>query len=168
MNDRISAPLVESRLPVGSSAKMIVRTGGEGPGDGDALLLAAGELRRAMRRAGRRRPTVSTTWSNQSRSALRPARRSGQRDVLGGGQRRHQVERLEDEADAVAAQLRELGGRSSAARSMSPIERLPEVSVSSPASAVHERRLAGAGRPHDRGEAAGGELDDDARRGRVT
>ena len=44
MNARISAPARESRLPVGSSAKMISGRCGQRPGHGDALLLAAGEL----------------------------------------------------------------------------------------------------------------------------
>ena len=43
---RISAPALESRLPVGSSAKMISRPAGQRPGHGDPLLLAAGQLRR--------------------------------------------------------------------------------------------------------------------------
>jgi hypothetical protein len=41
--------------------------------------------------------------------ALAPRQGERQRDVLGGGQRRYQVERLEDEAEALAAQDRELG-----------------------------------------------------------
>ena len=55
-----------------------------------------------------------------------------QRDVLGGRQRRQQVVGLEDEADAVAAELRELAlARPSSA--MPSMATLPEVGVSSPA-----------------------------------
>ena len=73
-----SALLVESRLPVGSSAKTI-----------DGWLTSARahatrccwppdiSLGRWPRRG--RRPTASTTWSNHARSGLRPARLSGSR-----------------------------------------------------------------------------------------
>ena len=44
----ISSLVRESRLPVGSSARIDVRIVDQGAGDGDALLLAAGELRRAV------------------------------------------------------------------------------------------------------------------------
>ena len=61
-----------------------------------------------------------------------PCRTSGSGDVLGGRERGQQVVGLEDEADAVAAQLREaaLARPSSATPSMAT---LPEVGVSSPA-----------------------------------
>ena len=50
---RISPLVVESRLPVGSSANITLGPRDERAGDGDALLLAAGELRRAVRRGAR-------------------------------------------------------------------------------------------------------------------
>ena len=105
MNARISAPVRESRLPVGSSAKMISGFGREGPGDGDALLLATGELRRAVLQAGPQTDGVDHVVEPLL-VGLAPGERARQRDVLERRQRRHQVERLEDEADAVAAQLR--------------------------------------------------------------
>ena len=84
-----------------------------------------------------------------------------ERDVLEGGERRHQVERLEDEADPVAAQLGELlvveRGEVDVAD-----EDLAVGEVVEPGEGVHQRRLAGARRAHDGGEAAGGELDVDA------
>ena len=56
----LGAACVLSRLPVGSSAKMISGRLGQRPGHGDALLLAAGELARpvpqAVRQADGRRP----------------------------------------------------------------------------------------------------------------
>src|SRR6185436_1039650 len=69
----------------------------------------------------------------------------GQDDVLLGAERRHEVEALEDEADAVAAQLRqsvvvEIGEVAAADRhgtARRPVEAGHD---------VHERRLAGAGR----------------------
>ena len=48
MKARISAPACESRLPVGSSAKMICGPADQGPADGDPLLLAAGQLARLV------------------------------------------------------------------------------------------------------------------------
>jgi hypothetical protein len=47
---RSSAPLFESRFPVGSSAKMISGWT-RAPGARDALLLSAGELRRSVAQA---------------------------------------------------------------------------------------------------------------------
>ena len=44
----ISSEVRESRLPVGSSARRIAGIGDQGAGDRDALLLAAGELRRIV------------------------------------------------------------------------------------------------------------------------
>ena len=45
---RISVPLRESRLPVGSSAKTTLGPADERPGHGDPLLLAAGQLGRPV------------------------------------------------------------------------------------------------------------------------
>ena len=100
-------PARESRLPVGSSAKMI-----------------SGRLARARATATRCCwPPDSSLgrWSSRSAEAgglddavepalvgLAAGQRHRQGDVLDGVERRHQVERLEDEADPVAAQLREL------------------------------------------------------------
>ena len=107
MNERISAPVCESRLPVGSSAKMM-----------------SGRLASARATATRccwppessdgrwlsrlPRPTVSITDCEPLAVRLATGERQRQRDVLDRGERRHEVERLEDEADAVAAQLGEL------------------------------------------------------------
>ena len=160
MNERISAPVRESRLPVGSSAKMISGSAGQGAGDGDALLLAAGELGRAVLEAVPQADGLDHVVE-PSRVGLAAGKRAGQGDVLGRGQRRHQVERLEDEADPVAAELRELA-----------VVELRDVGVADQhgaggevveaGDAVHQRRLARAGRAHDGGEAAGAELDGDA------
>ena len=107
-SSRISPLVVESRLPVGSSANITRRPRDEGAGDGDALLLAAGELGRAVREAVVR-PTLATTSSSHAWSGLLPGELERQHDVLGRREHREQVEELEDEADVVAAQLRQLG-----------------------------------------------------------
>ena len=72
----------------------------------DALLLAAGKLRRIVVRAAGQ--------SDLLEQLLGPRPRVGDagdlhrhRDVLVGGQRRDQVKELEDEADLFAAQLRQ-------------------------------------------------------------
>ena len=107
---------------------------------------------------------MSTTVLTHSRSGLAPDERHRQFDVLPRGERRKQVEGLEDEADALAADLRQLA-----------VAERPEVDVAlrsvqvdlaggqrvEAGEAVHQRALAGAGRPHDRGEAAGGQADRD-------
>ena len=80
---------------------------GEGPGDGDALLLAAGELARAVVEAVGEADGVDDRVEPRL-VGLAAGEVQRQRDVLRGGERRHQVEGLEDEADAVAAQLGEL------------------------------------------------------------
>jgi hypothetical protein len=61
---------------VGSSAKMIVGRRGEGPGDGDALLLAARELARPVREAVGE-PDGAITSSIQAVSPVSPPSISG-------------------------------------------------------------------------------------------
>ena len=99
---RTSAPERESRLPVGSSAKTICGSG-QGAGHGDALLLASGQL---VGRCFSRSREAHRVDHLRSHAGVRLAARDRhrQRDVLLGGQGRHQVEGLEDEADLVAAQ----------------------------------------------------------------
>ena len=81
-----------------------LRPAGEGAGDGDALLLAARELRRAVLQAVRQ-PDGLDDVVEPGGVGLAAGEARRERDVLGRGQRRDEVERLEDEADAVAAQL---------------------------------------------------------------
>ena len=81
-------------------------------GDRDALLLAAGELvREAVGEL-----VQADLLERGERLAARLAQPDAvelarQRDVLGGGQRRDQVEVLEDVADAAAPDRGELGAR---------------------------------------------------------
>jgi hypothetical protein len=84
--------------------------GGEGAGDGDALLLAAGELARALFRvAGEADDVEHEGDAFLALAGVHPGDAEGDADVLGGGQDGDQAEGLEDERDAGAAQLHPLG-----------------------------------------------------------
>ena len=80
-----------------------------GAGQGHPLALAAGELVRpvvdAVREAHRRQRGLDPLPPLAARQA---GEDHGQLHVLGRGQARHEVERLEDEADEMAADLRQL------------------------------------------------------------
>ena len=84
--------------------------------------------------------------------------RERQRDVLPRGERRHQVERLEHEPHPLAAQRRELAVRQESELGVTE-EHLTRRQRVEAGEAVHQRRLPGARRPHDGGEAAAGDLD---------
>ncbi len=96
-------PFAESRFPVGSSASRMSGIVGERAGNRDALLLAARQLRRVVMPAA-----GQADFLEQRRRAgtrVRPARNFHRHHhVLERGQRRHQVEELEDEADLLPAQ----------------------------------------------------------------
>ena len=130
------------------------------PRDRHALLLAAGELGRAMARAvgepdGRER--LAHRAARQP-PAGEPRR---QRDVLRRGQRRQQVEGLEDEPDALAPQAgqRPLASRAELEVTEDDSSRGRPVE---PGGGLQERRLAGARRPHHGGEGAALEGERDA------
>ena len=80
----------------------------QGAGDGDALLLAAGELARAGSRPARPCRASSSTRPACADGLARGPAGDEQRHggVLGGGQGRQQVVLLEDEADVLAAEAR--------------------------------------------------------------
>ena len=101
----LAAPVFESRLPVGSSANTTVGPGDERARDRDALLLAAGELGRAVR-AAVREPDALEQVLEELRVGLLAGDRQRQHHVLLGGQHRQEVEELEDEPDVLAAQHR--------------------------------------------------------------
>ena len=138
-----------------------LRPAGQGPGDGDALLLAAGELARAVRRAGRRarrsrRPGRATAWSG-----LRPA------SVIGSVMFSSAVSvgiRLN------AWKMKPIRSRRSSVSCLSSSAGEVDVADEDAArregveagDAVHQRRLARAGRAHDGGELTGLEVDGDA------
>ena len=73
----------------------------------NALLLAARQLRRAMLEAVGE-PDRGDDLGEPAFVDVLTAEQQRERDVLTGGERGDQVERLEDEADALAAQLGEL------------------------------------------------------------
>ena len=127
----------------------------EGPGDGDALLLAAGELARLV--IG---PLSQTDQGEGFEPRLLGVLASdagvvaGQEDVLEGGEGRDQVEVLEDEAHSAGPDLgssivgkrghvlsREVELGSGAVVRVGSVEQAQD---------VHESALAGSGRAHDR------------------
>ena len=150
----------ESRLPVGSSAKMT-----------------------AGRETSARATATRCCWPPESSDGrcvepvaqpdgvdqlvdpllvgLAAGDRQRQQDVLLRGEDRQQVERLEDEADLVAAQL---GQRLVVERRELVAVDLdgPRRRAVEPGEDVHQRRLAGARRPHDGDEAALVDVDVDA------
>ena len=108
------------------------------------------------------RPTVRDRPRRASaRSGLRPASACGSVMFSARVSVGHQVERLEHEADAVAAQQRELLVGQRAQVDVADQDPAGRERVE-PGDAVHERRLARARRAHDRREAPGGEGDVDA------
>ncbi len=149
----------ESRLPVGSSANTTA---------GRVMSARATATRccwppessegRWVRRS--LSPTVSISCVEPGLvGRLAPGDPQRQRDVLLGREHREQVEELEDEAELVAAQLREplvveLRDVDAARR----LDRAPGRPVET-GEDVHERRLPGARRAHDRGEASLREAD---------
>ena len=85
--------------------------GRERAGDRDALLLAAGELvREVVGRGSRARPGRASRVATP-RGVAAAGDVGAELDVLERGQRREQVEGLEDEADRVAAKLEQLASR---------------------------------------------------------
>ena len=151
---------------MGSSAKMISRPAGQRPGDGDALLLAAGELATAGASAGRRGRRSSTTLSSHAWSGLRPASVSGSvmfSSAVSVGTRLNawKTKPMRSRRSRVSCLS------SSVLRSVSPMNTCPDVSVSRPARQCMQRRLARARRAHDRGEPAAREVDGRRRRGRA-
>ena len=129
----------------------------ERPGDGDALLLAARQLRWPVREAvadADRRDELLVPRA----VGLAPGERERQQDVLLRVQHRHEVEALKDEAELVAPQAGQLTVVE--ARELGAVndDRAGGRAVQA-GEQVHERRLARAGRPHDGGEAADREVD---------
>ena len=104
---RISPLVVESRLPVGSSANMTVGC------ETSARAIATrccwppeSSDGRCVRRSPR--PTLAISSSTQAVVGLAAGEREREEDVLLRRQHRQQVEELEDEADVLAAELGQL------------------------------------------------------------
>ncbi len=132
-----------------------VRPGHQGAGTRDPLLLAAGKLRRAVAQA-RREPDGVDHLRHPLAVGLAAGDVEGKRDVLGCGQRRQQIELLEHEADAVTAKLGERLVRQSGEVHGADEDLAPGHGVKT-GQAMHQRRLARPGRPHDRGKPPAGE-----------
>ena len=147
---RISSPVAVSRLPVGSSASSRLGLRDQRPRDGHALPLAARELggpvlralreadaRRAPRRravrgrgaAARHRPAAARRSAAPWRAAA--ARTTGTRSRSRGCARGRAARRACSDTSCAVEPVAALVGRVEAAEQ------------------VHERRLAGARRPHD-------------------
>ena len=106
--------LAQERQHLGARARVEVagglvgeddlRLAGERPGRRHPLLLAARQLVRPVLQAGPQADRVDDVVDPRL-VELAAGEGGGQGDVLRGGQGRHQVEGLEDEADPVAPQL---------------------------------------------------------------
>ena len=125
------------------------------PRAGHALLLPAGQLRWLVRQPVAEAEDVDDPVEPLLVDRL-PRDRQRQDDVLARRQRRDEVEGLEHEADALAAELRQRRVGQGADGGVAEPD-LPGRRGVERGHEVHERRLAGPGRAHDRGELA---LDD--------
>ena len=105
--------------------------GRQGAGDGDALLLATGELARAMGQAVAEADGLDDRAQPRSVGAA-AGQGQQERDVLLGVERRQQVVGLEHEPDPLPAEAGQLAV-GQVPRSTSPMKARPEVSVSRPA-----------------------------------
>ena len=85
--------------------------GGDGARDRDALLLAPGQLVREVLEAIAEPDAFERRGRHSARVAVAAGHVHAELDVLERGQRREEVERLEDEADAVAAEAKQLLAR---------------------------------------------------------
>ena len=128
---------MESRLPVGSSANTTV--GFEISARAIATRCCwppeSSDGRWLFRWVS---PTRSMIESAQSRSTLRAGDLQRQQDVLLGGERGQQIEELEDEADVLAPQERQLLVVQ-VVTSCPAIDTEPDVGRSRPAEDVHQR-----------------------------
>jgi hypothetical protein len=142
--------------------RRLVRVHDLGPADQragarDPLLLTAGELVRSVREPVAESDRVDHGVEPPGGGVVtRDVERQG--DVLGSGQGRDQVERLEDEPDLLPAEQGELFLRER--RQIDVADEHPSAGRRIQARhAVKEGRLTRSGRPHDRAEAAPLELD---------
>ena len=148
-----------SRLPVGSSASSTRRAVGHRAGDRDALLLAAGQPRRAVALAAldaERREQLARPGARGAAAVA--GEHARQHHVLERAELRQQVVELVDEAQALAADAGACGiGQARAGAAAE--EHLAAVGVLEQAGDLQQRRLAGARRPHQRDHGAGQQLE---------
>ncbi len=136
-----------------------LRLAGERAGDRDALLLAAGELLRIVRRA-LREPDAREPLLRLRRRVGRAGELERQHHVLERRQRRQQLKRLEDEAEQPLAQRRARILVQSGERDA--VE--PDVAVAravEPGEQAQQRRLARTGRADDGDRVAGFDVEAD-------
>ena len=134
--------------------------GDDGPGDGHALLLAAGELGRACGAPSRRGPPAARRPARgRVRARLRLAAiEQRQLDVLQRRGARQQVEALEHEAQVAAAQQRALVARQRLDTGAPRNRYSPGAGRVQAAQDVHRRGLARAAGPHDGDELPGADV----------
>jgi hypothetical protein len=142
-----------------------LRLAHQGAGDGDPLLLTAGQLVRPVVEAvAHAHPLQGRLRAPPSLPPARTPVHQGHPDVVEGAGAGQQLEGLEDEADGAVAQLGQLvlahRGDVAAAHPQHAGRRPVE-----PAEQVHQRRLAGAGRPDDGGVVAALDGEGDAAEG---
>ena len=154
-----------SRLPVGSSAKIIVGVDASARATATRSLLPAGELAGPVLEAVGEADGLDHGADPLLVGLGLPASDIGSvmfSRALSVGSR---LKAWNTEADALGRTL--VRSRSdSAPSSMSPRKTWPSVSVSRPARRVHQRALAGARGAHDGRQATGGDADGDAVEGR--
>ena len=139
----------ESRLPVGSSASTSDGSRHERPGDGDALLLAAGELRRqVVDPIGEPDGTQRGFGPLALAAAAHPRVDERELDVGERGGAGDEVEALEDEADLAIADVGCLVVLQ-AERVGAVEQKRPRRGLVEEADDVHERALAAARAAHD-------------------
>ena len=156
--------VLESRLPVGSSANSTVGLRDERAARSATRCCWPPESSagRCVRRSAR--PTLSISSSTHALSGFAPASDSGSDDVLLGREHREQVEELEDEADVRGGAG--VSSLSSIARDVLAVDRtVPGGRAGRGPRAVHQRGLARARRPHHGGELAARDLEGHAAEG---
>ena len=160
-----ASPFFESRFPVGSSASRIDGAPADRAGDGDALLLTAGELAGQVLGAVRHADLLERRHhALLALGRLHAAIGERQLDVLVDVEIADQVEALEDEpdlavADARALRERQIGDRLAVERVLALGRRVEQPEDR------QERRLAAARRPGDRDVLAALDLEVDAGEG---
>ncbi len=163
--ERTVSAFCESRLPVGSSAKQDSRTRDQGAGDGDALLLAAGELVGAVIEAAFDLQQASEFVEQGLVEGLAGGGDLvGELDVRLCGDRREQIEALEDEADLGPAQAGALRVRE--ARKVFALDQQGAGGRGGKAAEdIEERRFTRAGRANDGDEFARLDVEGDVAQG---
>ena len=161
------SPVRLSRFPVGFVGKQHRRGRRKRPGDGDALFLAAGQLRRIVAPA-LAEPDLPDQGPGRLPGVLLPGEFERQHDVLERVQRRHQVKRLEHESNVLGSQH----GPSVLIqrRQVDAVQAdLPGTREVEARKQRQQRGFAGPGRPDDRDRLTAQNLETDVRKnGQIT